>query len=115
MFSISSHQIDRGSGTLRGQQAAYCQASLAKHSCHFGISHTIISDNRNNFANKQVASLCAKYNIAHRFFSPYYPQGSVQAEISNRTILDNLCKILNKVKGKLAEKPPRVLLMRTMK
>ena len=33
--------------------------------CCFGRPRTIISDNRMNFANKQVASLCAKYKIAH--------------------------------------------------
>jgi len=72
--------------------------------CRFGIPHTIISDNGTNFASKQVASFCAKYNIAHRFFSPYYPQGNGQAEISNHTILDNLCKSLDKAKGKWAGK-----------
>jgi len=71
--------------------------------------HTIISDNGTNFASKQVASFCAMYSITHQFFSPYYPQDNGQAEISNRTILDNLCKSLNKAKGKWVEKLPRVL------
>jgi len=46
----------------------------------------------------------------HRFFSPYYPQGNDQAEISNHTILDNLCKSLDKAKDKFVEKLPEVLL-----
>jgi len=33
--------------------------------CRFEIPHTIISDNGTNFASKQVASFCTKYNIAH--------------------------------------------------
>jgi len=41
--------------------------------CRFGIPHTVISDNGINFARKQVASFCIKYNIAYRFSSPYYP------------------------------------------
>ena len=48
--------------------------------------YTIISDNGTNFASKQVANFCAKYKTAHQLFSPYYPQGNGQAEISNRTI-----------------------------
>jgi len=71
--------------------------------------HTIISDNKMNFASKQVASFCAKYKITHWFSSPYYPQGNDQAEISNRILLDNLCKSLDKTKGKWTEKFSGVL------
>ena len=71
--------------------------------------YTIIFDNRTNFSSKQVASFCVKYNIAHKFFFPYYPQGNIHAEISNRTILDSLCESLNKAKCKWVEKLPRVL------
>ena len=71
--------------------------------------HTIISDNGTNFASKQVVSFCTKYNIAHRFSSPYYPQGNGQAEINNHTIFDSLCKFLDKAKGKWVEKFSLVL------
>ena len=57
-----------------------------------------------NELRQQVASFCDKYKITHRFSSPNYPQGNDQAEISNRTILDNLCKILGKAEDKYAEK-----------
>jgi len=50
-----------------------------------------------------VASLFDKYKITHRFL-PYYLQGKGQAEICNRTILGNLCKILGRAKCKWAEK-----------
>jgi len=56
-----------------------------------------------------VARFCVKYNIAYQLSSPYYPQGNGQAEINNRTILDNLCKSLDKAKGKWVEKLPGVL------
>ena len=62
-----------------------------------------------NFASKQVASVCVKYKITHRFSSPYYPQGNGQSEISNRTILNNLCNSLDKAKGKWTEKLSEVL------
>jgi len=68
---------------------------------------TIISENKTNFANKQMTN-CAKYKIAHRFSTPYYPQDNGKAEISNRIILNSLCKILDIAKGKWAEKLPKV-------
>jgi len=78
-------------------------------SCRFRLPHTIISDNGTNFASKQVASFCSKYKITHQFSSPYYPQGNGQAKISNHTILDSLCKSLDKAKGKLVENLSGVL------
>jgi len=61
-----------------------------------------------NFTSKQVASFLAKYKIAHRFSTPYHPQDNApyhpqdndQAEINNHTILDSLCKSLDKAKDK---------------
>ena len=60
----------------------------------------IISDNETSYTSKEVATFCAKYKITHRFCTPYYPHDNGQAEISNRTILDDLCKSFNKTKGK---------------
>jgi len=67
---------------------------------HISLPHTIISDNRMNFASREVAVFCAKYKITCQFSTPYYPQGNGQAEINNRTILDSMCKSLSKTKGK---------------
>ena len=77
--------------------------------CQFGLPHTIISDNGINFASKQVVTFCAKYKIAHRSFTSYYPQENGLVKINNRTILDSLCKRLDRVKGKWVEKLRRVL------
>ena len=77
--------------------------------CRFELPQTIISDNGTNFAIRQVTSFCSKYKIVHRFSTPCYPQGNGQTEISNRTILDNLRKSLDKAKDKLVEKLPVVL------
>ena len=77
--------------------------------CRFGLSRTIVSDHGTNFASKHIATFCAKYKIAHLFSSLYYPQDNCWAKISNRTILDNMCKSLDKVKCKWVEKLPDVL------
>ena len=49
--------------------------------------------------------------VQHRpsIFLTLLPQANGQAEISNRTVLDNLCKSLNKAKGKWVEKLSGVL------
>ena len=75
----------------------------------FGIPHTIISDNGTNFTSHEVRDFYAKYKIKHHFSTPYYPQGNGQAEVSNRTLMNNLSKSLEKAKGKWAEKQPGVL------
>ena len=59
---------------------------------------------RNEICQKQVASFYAKCKITDRYSTLYCPQGNGQAEISNYTILDNLCKSLDKAKGKWVEK-----------
>jgi len=71
--------------------------------CHFSLLHTNIFDNGTNFTSKEAATFYAKYMITHLFSTLYYPQGNSQAEISNRTILDSLCKSLGKAKGKWVE------------
>jgi len=63
---------------------------------------------RNQLHQQASSQLLRKYNIVHQFSSTYYPCNG-QAEISNRTILDNLCKSLDKAKGKWAKKLPGVL------
>jgi len=64
------------------------------------LIHITISDKEMNFSSKQVASFCGKYKITYRFSLPYYSQDNGQSKISNRTILDNICKILGRTKGK---------------
>ena len=77
--------------------------------CRFRLPHTIISDDGTNFASKNVANFCSRYKIIHRFSTLYRPQGNDQAEIRNCTILYNLCKSLDTMKGKWVEKLLRVL------
>ena len=55
-----------------------------------------------------MARFCAKYKTTHQFSTPY-PQGNSQVEISNRIILDSLCKSLDKTKGKWVQRLPEAL------
>ncbi|KAL5537772.1 hypothetical protein UlMin_045638 [Ulmus minor] len=46
----------------------------------------IISDRGSHFCNRQFATLLTKYGVRHKVATPYHPQTSGQAEISNREI-----------------------------
>ena len=41
--------------------------------CRFGVPHTIISDNGVQFDCRAMQNFTAKYNMNHRFSTPYYP------------------------------------------
>ncbi|KAL5579626.1 hypothetical protein UlMin_012068 [Ulmus minor] len=52
----------------------------------FGTPRAIVSDRGSHFCNRQFAALLAKYGVRHKVATPYHPQTSGQAEISNREI-----------------------------
>ena len=52
----------------------------------FGTPRAIISDGGSHFCNRQFEALLAKYGVKHKVATPYHPQTSGQAEISNREI-----------------------------
>ncbi|XP_052291919.1 uncharacterized protein LOC127900755 [Citrus sinensis] len=52
----------------------------------FGMLKAIINDKGTHFCNKSVETLFRKYNITHKVSTPYYPQTSGQAEVSNREV-----------------------------
>ncbi|CAL8156184.1 unnamed protein product [Prunus armeniaca] len=61
--------------------------------CRFGILYKIVTDTGTSFVNKQVSSTLSDYVIKHHCSTPYYPQGNVQAEATNKTILRILSKM----------------------
>lgn len=63
--------------------------------CRFGMPRVIISDGGSHFCNRTIAALLKKYNVTHKVSTPYHPQTSGQAEISNREIK----RILEKTVG----------------
>ncbi|KAM1519888.1 hypothetical protein ACFX1Z_022643 [Malus domestica] len=52
----------------------------------FGIPRVLISDGGSHFCNRTIEALLKKYNVTHRVSTPYHPQTSGQAEVSNREI-----------------------------
>lgn len=61
----------------------------------FGTLRTIISDGGSHFCNKLFRSLLLKYGVKHKISTPYHPQTSGQAEVSNREIKSILEKSVN--------------------
>ena len=61
----------------------------------FGMPRVIISDGGSHFCNWTIEVLLKKYNVKHKVSTPYHPQTSGQAEVSNREIK----KILEKTVG----------------
>ncbi|KAM2698513.1 hypothetical protein EV1_037508 [Malus domestica] len=52
----------------------------------FGMPRVLISDGGSHFCNRIIEALLRKYNVTHRVSTPYHPQTSGQAEVSNREI-----------------------------
>jgi hypothetical protein len=61
----------------------------------FGTPRAIISDGGSHFCNKSFEALLKKYSITHRISTPYHPQTSGQAEVSNREVKQILEKTVN--------------------
>ncbi|CAN6685961.1 unnamed protein product [Malus baccata var. baccata] len=52
----------------------------------FGMPRVLISDGGSHFCNRTIEALLKKYNVTHKVATPYHPQTSGQAEVSNREI-----------------------------
>ncbi|XP_016652774.1 PREDICTED: uncharacterized protein LOC107882070, partial [Prunus mume] len=50
------------------------------------MPQVLISDGGSHFCNRTIEALLKKYNVTHKVSTPYHPQPSGQAEISNREI-----------------------------
>ena len=67
--------------------------------CRFGISLTIISDNRQQFDNQGFRDFCSSLGIRNQFSSPGHPQANGQTEVTNRTLLKIIKAKLDDAKG----------------
>nr|XP_016440956.1 PREDICTED: uncharacterized protein LOC107766661 [Nicotiana tabacum] len=61
----------------------------------FGTPRAILSDGGSHFCNKAFARLLDKYGVMKKVATPYHPQLSVQVEVSNREIKNNIAKTGN--------------------
>ncbi|CAN6542476.1 unnamed protein product [Malus baccata var. baccata] len=52
----------------------------------FGMPWVLISDGGSHFCNRTIEALLKKYGVTHKVATPYHPQTSGQAEVSNREI-----------------------------
>ncbi|KAM2626472.1 hypothetical protein TB2_000046 [Malus domestica] len=52
----------------------------------FGMPRVLISDGGSHFCNRTIEALLKKYGVTHKAATPYHPQTSGQAEVSNREI-----------------------------
>ncbi|KAM1465102.1 hypothetical protein TB2_043731 [Malus domestica] len=52
----------------------------------FGMSRVFISDEGSPVCNRTIEALFKNYNVKHQVSTPYHPQTSGQAEVSNREI-----------------------------
>ncbi|CAN6725385.1 unnamed protein product [Malus baccata var. baccata] len=62
------------------------QSDKLKKDARFGMPRVLISDGGSHFCNRTIEALLKKYNVTHRVSTPYHPQTSGQAEVSNREI-----------------------------
>ena len=76
---------------------------------HFGIPHSLISDNGLQFDSKSFRRYCCELGITNRYSTPAYPQGNGQTEAVNKAIVSGLKKRLDDAKGRWVEELPHVL------
>lgn len=62
---------------------------------HFGVPHSLLSDNGGEFTSAQFKDLCRTHNIKLAYTTPYHPQGNSLTERMHRTVkavLRTLCQ-----------------------
>jgi hypothetical protein len=72
--------------------ASFVQSNIFSR---FGMPRVIISDGGSHFCNRTIEALLRKYGVTHKVSTPYHPQTSGQAEVSNREIKSILEKTVN--------------------
>jgi len=67
--------------------------------CRHGVPYEIVTNNGPQFISHEFEAFCSDWGIKVSYFTPRYPQGNGQAEAANKTIISNLKKRLNHLKG----------------
>jgi hypothetical protein len=61
--------------------------------CRHGVPKILLSDQGSHFKNKTITELCERFQINHRFSSPYHPQTNGLVERFNKTLCTTLAKM----------------------
>jgi transposase InsO family protein len=61
----------------------------------FGCPRKIVTDNDQAFKSMAMISFCQKYNIILGHSTMYYPQGNGLAELSNKSLINIIKKVLD--------------------
>jgi hypothetical protein len=64
----------------------------------FGFPSKIIANNAQEFKSKAMINFCGSHNISLTHSTPYYPQGNVPEESSNKTLIGIIKKLLTENK-----------------
>ena len=77
--------------------------------CHYGVTHTIMSNNNKQFNCDEFKKFCDNFQIKKVFSSVARPQANGQVEAINKTIKHNLKTKLEVLKGRWVDELPDVL------
>jgi len=77
--------------------------------CRFGLPHTIITDNGQQFIDKKLRDFYKQVGIRHLTSSVEHPQTNGQAEAMNKVIVAELKKRLGEAKGAWVDELPQIL------
>ncbi|KAL0427954.1 UNVERIFIED_CONTAM: hypothetical protein Slati_2970200 [Sesamum latifolium] len=77
--------------------------------CHFGIPREIISDNGGQFQGRKIQEWCQGLRIKQRFTTVAHPQANGQVEVTNRILVQEIKRRLERVGGNWAEELTSVL------
>ena len=66
--------------------------------CRHGCAKRILTDNGTHFKNEMIAQLLEKFEIDHKFSTPYHPQTNGLVERHNRTLCESIARTIKEVK-----------------
>ncbi|KAL5706920.1 Suppressor of RPS4-RLD 1 [Ranunculus cassubicifolius] len=75
----------------------------------FGLPHNLVTDNGAQFCGSKIKEFYRSHGIQHSLSAPRYAQFNGQAETTNKQVLNNLKKKLDKYKGKWVDELSNVL------
>jgi len=67
--------------------------------CRHGVPYESVKDNGPKLISHEFEAFCLDWGIKVSYYTPRFPQGNGKAEAANKTILSNLKKRFNHLKG----------------